>query len=1157
MKKSFFPLFLLFIFSVHVFSQAWDGVTVKAPALNGTEYTINTPAELAWIAAQKQTFAGYSFVMTQSLDLGGQDQVTWTPIGSEAIPFEGDFNGNCFTISNMTLNGISGRMTDYGLFGVIGENGRVHDLAIESGNIFFDFKRYVGAFAGRNNGTIDHCFSLIRIFVDQTDIVGGIAGENRGTIDHCFQGGYIEFARDNVGGLVGHNVGVVSNSYVSGFTYAVGAGGVVGINEGTFTNVYLDQQMGPMQPGKDGLVEGIVVAAFTTDMYDIFKNDPDWLTDSDLYPQLACFAEKSPDASIVAVSPVIMPTQNNGSTQRAESVTKSFSLCVLNDVEWFNGGEMTSLGEEIVKINGGSAVVSRPCSLTDVRLTVTKNGHSRTVLIKVKGYDRFTPGIIGNRAKACRGDIFKFSHKEKGGEVRNASGGRDDNTRLFPYHYKFEKYVLQDLDGDGILEDTTLIGTQFVTSVDYKDFMIFADENGHFMYKRYVHDSMCQLEYVESGGAYYLTVFDSFDAGEIDSEVEVLFGVPRELHIQNVREAKGGEGPYDYNWHLTQKSVNYVTGTETIVKDSVQLPWPDEFNHTDPEYTLEITQPGEYYFYRGSLDKFCSTQSYTQSEGVKLFIVYDEFKPGVISNKENGYCTTAVSGSIGSVEDARGGDGRIEYRWLCDGNVIEGATTAELKLSTMTFEYGRTYQFQRQAKEGSGFTDWTFSDNTFTVTIYEEVMAGKIASPQSKVCLAADAQTFMVDINNVAAASGEGDLKYRWNAYERLNGSDTKIRDIDENTSDLHHEFDVSDITFPTTIVFKRQVKSQLCTGGWKTAEGEAIITLGKDVNEQQDVYVCGGELPYDYTYRYSDGRTGVVTFTATDEQKTVNDSQADGCALNVTLTCKHYPAPKVDVQPLGNICEDDTKLTINYQIADGSPNAYRLTFNDAALSAGFQNESAELTGDPIVVDIPETAGYGEYEVTAEFFETESQVGCAPYVVSLHFNISLQGFVYQKWGDVLFVDNNPNNHEQGDDDKRFVSFQWFKNGELIPGATGQMYYDPYLQNDLNAVYTVQLVGNDGTSYYTCDFRPSSFTGLNDAAGFALYPVPVSVGQSFSLDTPVVGTASVLDVTGRLVNSFKLNGSQHYIIAAPNTAGTYLVRVDAANGQRAFQKLVVK
>lgn len=1152
MKKSLLLAIMCIFMYVCAAGQVWDGSSSQ-PQLSGTTYTISTPAELAWVAEQSQTqsFAGYSFVMTASLDLGGQNQLYWQPIGSLQMPFEGDFSGGCLTIKNMSLSNISGRQTDYGLFGVIGTNGHIHDLAIESGNFFFDQKNYVGAFAGRNNGTIDHCFSLARIFVDQANFVGGLVGSNAGTIDHCFQGGYIQNANDNVGGIAGYNTGTISNSYVAGFVRGSGSGAVVGSNTGTLENVYFDQQMGPMLASKEGLVAGVTAVPQTTMMYNIFEEDEEWLTSENLYPQIACFATTSPDASLVAACPVLL-NDSELPVQRAELDIKDIKFASAQGVTWSSSGEQTSLGDEIVAVSGTNGKVTRPCSTTDVRLTATKGSSSKSMLVSIKGFDPFDPGIIGNNAKACKGDTFKFSDRSKGGEVRDAQGGRDDDKNNYPYYYYFDKYILRDLDGDGELEDTTFVATINVgTSQDYKDFMIQADENGEYMYKRYVRDSQCQTEYVESVGMYFLTVFEYFDAGEIDSQDQVILGnLPQTVTLQSVEDAQGGEGPYYYSWFI--RSYDFEGN---LLQDSVRLSVSDIMEMQSPTYNYTFDTPGEYYFYRAAVDTYCSNQQYMPSRGAKHITVLEELLPGAIVDSIHTSCTTDVTGLIENETAPTGGTGRYEYRWLCNGVLVEGAAAAEFDLSTFAFESDHTYRFQRQIRDFNGLVDWLTSDNAFVVITYKTIAPGRIAHSENTQCLASDATTIPLSINNVQSATGEGELTYRWVAY-RLNsdGSETLVKTMEENTSALHYDMPLSGISFPVTLLVKRQVQSVVCPQDWATADDNAILHLGKDKKQNKDINVCGEELPYTYTYTFADGHTQNVTFNTMSETHVMNDAQADGCALTVTLRCRLWAQPVVDVQPLGSKCEGDEQLTLRYTVRSGNPDKYRITFDEAAQAAGFTAISGDIDNEPIVITIPANAPIGSYQVYAEFYEQAAAGGCAPSKQTLPFNISAQGFIQRKWDDVLFVDNNENNHNPQGLDLKFVTFQWYKNGEPIEGATDQMYYEPY---GLDGIYTVVLGGVDGNTYYTCDVEIHPSTGLNDAGGFTMHPVPVLAGQHVSLTTPLTGTAAILDIAGRVVSTLQLNGTQHYTLVAPHQAGTYIVRITDEGGKQTFGKLIVK
>ena len=82
------------------------------------------------------------------------------------------------------------------------------------------------------------------------------------------------------------------------------------------------------------------------------------------------------------------------------------------------------------------------------------------------------------------------------------------------------------------------------------------------------------------------------------------------------------------------------------------------------------------------------------------------------------------------------------------------------------------------------------------------------------------------------------------------------------------------------------------------------------------------------------------------------------------------------------------------------------------------------------------------------------------------FTLLTDGFVHQKWNDVLFVDNNPTNGAPAAD-MRFTTFQWYKDGVAVNGATEQSYYEP---EGLNGAYQVLMTGTDGVLYRSCVYE---------------------------------------------------------------------------------------
>ncbi len=96
-------------------------------------YQINSAMELSYIANQINTGKldsyGKVFELTNYIDLSNN---YWTPIGNEKYPFEGTFNGNNYTIKNLTIDGSIMSNNIYGgLFGYV-ENAVIQNINLVS-----------------------------------------------------------------------------------------------------------------------------------------------------------------------------------------------------------------------------------------------------------------------------------------------------------------------------------------------------------------------------------------------------------------------------------------------------------------------------------------------------------------------------------------------------------------------------------------------------------------------------------------------------------------------------------------------------------------------------------------------------------------------------------------------------------------------------------------------------------------------------------------------------------------------------------------------------------------------------------------------------------------------------------------------------------------
>ncbi|KUO79036.1 MAG: hypothetical protein APF81_23305 [Desulfosporosinus sp. BRH_c37] len=197
--------------------------------------TTENPYQVA-TAAQLNNVRDYldgSFQQIADIDLSDYDSnQVWVPIGNSGAPFVGEFDGNGYSISNLT---ISGNSNDVGLFGYIGQ-AQLNNIQLENVNI--SGHDNVGGLTGvLSRGTINNSHVSGNI-TGSHYYIGGLVGSNEGgTVDSCYTGGTV-IGSYYVGGLVGKStygstvisyVGLIDNCYTT--TNVVGeryAGGIIG-----------------------------------------------------------------------------------------------------------------------------------------------------------------------------------------------------------------------------------------------------------------------------------------------------------------------------------------------------------------------------------------------------------------------------------------------------------------------------------------------------------------------------------------------------------------------------------------------------------------------------------------------------------------------------------------------------------------------------------------------------------------------------------------------------------------------------------------------------------------------------------------------------------------------------------------------------------------
>ena len=189
-------------------------------------YQISSLEDLEYLSTFKDYLNNY-FELTADIDAtstknwhGGKG---FRPIGSFSYDkwFEGDFNGNGYTISNLYINRTSEDKSYLGLFARLWycniknlglENTTINGLnnagiiageshkgsitnCFTSGNMTINHQKYyegvAGGIVGISSSNISHCFTDVTIVSNQKNKswIGGIAGINNSSINTCFAQG--------------------------------------------------------------------------------------------------------------------------------------------------------------------------------------------------------------------------------------------------------------------------------------------------------------------------------------------------------------------------------------------------------------------------------------------------------------------------------------------------------------------------------------------------------------------------------------------------------------------------------------------------------------------------------------------------------------------------------------------------------------------------------------------------------------------------------------------------------------------------------------------------------------------------------------------------------------------------------------------------------
>jgi hypothetical protein len=157
-------------------------------------------------------------------------ELSWTPIGNSDNMYQGTFDGNGKTISNLYINSTSG---DAGFFGYAG-NGSIKNITFDNAKVNSTGNN-TGILAGYDGYCIiENIKTLEKCSVEGIENVGGIAGSTIGNIINCENHAMVMGA-SCVGGIVGYYDGSYGSiTSCANYGFVTGSAANVGGMAGNF-----------------------------------------------------------------------------------------------------------------------------------------------------------------------------------------------------------------------------------------------------------------------------------------------------------------------------------------------------------------------------------------------------------------------------------------------------------------------------------------------------------------------------------------------------------------------------------------------------------------------------------------------------------------------------------------------------------------------------------------------------------------------------------------------------------------------------------------------------------------------------------------------------------------------------------------------------------
>lgn len=261
------------------------------------------------------------------------------------------------------------------------------------------------------------------------------------------------------------------------------------------------------------------------------------------------------------------------------------------------------------------------------------------------------------------------------------------------------------------------------------------------------------------------------------------------------------------------------------------------------------------------------------------------------------------------------------------------------------------------------------------------------------------------------------------------------------------------------------------------------------------------------------------------------------GCDSIVYLNLDVHSKLRIKMDSAFAVCGDAGQIELPFIVESGVAYEYDQTVKlNNKENSNFKVIDGALTTNAVPFDLPSNIEPNVYSITLVFKDSISGDIVKDVKLAVLYPSSV---IAQRWGDVLAIKNEELAGYE------FISYQWYKNGQLLPNDTlGYHYEEAGL--DLTAQYQALLTrATDSVAMLTCPVVPQAFDKTND--------MPSLVERNAQVSAPKDGTARWINTYGLIVSEQYVNKGD--MLTAPAQQGMYLLVITEDNKTRTWRILV--